>query len=126
MSLPRILDRLLELYGDVRPLRFTIVVPRRGVFITDMNWTPADFQVDVVLSVLAIDYLPLSLTAALGNDARYRSLVNDVSTDPIFTAAAQSLRIQNIGSSLPRAIMFVNPGCVKVLHQSVQSCRAPH
>ena len=125
MSLPRILDRLLELYGDVHPLRFTIVVPRRGVF-TDMNWTPADFQVDVVLSVLAIDYLPLSLTAALGNDGRYRSLVNDVSTDPIFTAVAQSLRIQNIGSSLPRAIMFVNPGCVKVLHQSVQSCRAPH
>lgn len=125
MSLPRILDRLLELYGDVHPLRFTIVVPRRGVF-TDMNWTPADFQVDVVLSVLTIDYLPLSLTAALGNDGRYRSLVNDVSTDPIFTAAAQSLRIQNIGSCLPRAIMFVNPGCVKVLHQSVQSCRAPH
>ena len=96
MSLPRILDRLLELYGDVHPLRFTIVVPRRGVF-TDMNWTPADFQVDVVLSVLAIDYLPLSLTAALRNDGRYRSLVNDVSTDPIFTAAAQSLRIHNIG-----------------------------
>jgi len=44
----------------------------------------------------------------------YRSLVNDISTDPIFLAAAAEVRIRDIGSRLPRAVMWVNPLSVKV------------
>ena len=44
----------------------------------------------------------------------YRSLVNDLSTDPIFLAAAAEVRIQNIGKRLPKGVMWVNPSSVKV------------
>merc|ERR1712230_42010 len=44
----------------------------------------------------------------------YRSLVNDISTDPIFLHAAAEVRIRDIGSRLPRAVMWVNPCSVKV------------
>jgi hypothetical protein len=44
----------------------------------------------------------------------YRSLVNDVSTDPIFRSAAAGIFIHDIGSRLPRAIMWINPASVKV------------
>jgi hypothetical protein len=44
----------------------------------------------------------------------YRSLVNDLSTDPIFLAAAAEVRIQNIGTRLPKGVMWVNPSSVKV------------
>ena len=44
----------------------------------------------------------------------YRSLVNDLSTDPIFLAAAAEVRIQNIGNRLPKGVMWVNPCSVKV------------
>ena len=44
----------------------------------------------------------------------HRSLVNDISTDPIFLAAAAEVRIRDIGTRLPKAVMWVNPSCVKV------------
>ena len=44
----------------------------------------------------------------------HRSLVNDISTDPIFLAAAAEARIRSIGTRLPKAVMWVNPSCVKV------------
>ena len=44
----------------------------------------------------------------------HRSLVNDISTDPIFLAAAAEVRIRDIGTRLPKAVMWVNPCCVKV------------
>jgi len=44
----------------------------------------------------------------------YRSLVNDMSTDPIFRSAAADIFIHDIGSRLPRAIMWINPASVKV------------
>lgn len=44
----------------------------------------------------------------------YRSLVNDISTDPIFLHAAAEVRIRDVGSRLPRAVMWVNPCSVKV------------
>ena len=44
----------------------------------------------------------------------HRSLVNDISTDPIFLSAAADVRIRDIGARLPRAVMWVNPASVKV------------
>jgi len=44
----------------------------------------------------------------------HRSLLNDFSTDPIFLAAAADVRIRDISSRLPRAVMWTNPGSVKV------------
>jgi len=40
--------------------------------------------------------------------------MNDISTDPIFLAAAAEVRIRDIGGRLPRAVMWVNPLSVKV------------
>ena len=44
----------------------------------------------------------------------HRSLVNDISTDPVFLAAAAEVRIRDVGGRLPRGVMWVNPGSVKV------------
>ena len=44
----------------------------------------------------------------------YRSLVNDISIDPIFVQAAADVRIRDIASRLPRGVMWCNPGSVKV------------
>ena len=48
----------------------------------------------------------------------HRSLANDLSTDPVFLAAAAEARIRDIGSRLPKAIMWVNPRSVKVQLES--------
>lgn len=61
----------------------------------------------------------------------YRSLVNDLSTDPIFLAAAAEACIRDIDSRLPKAIMWINPCSVKVqlessyLAEIIYSERAP-
>ena len=44
----------------------------------------------------------------------HRSLVNDISTDPVFLTAAAEVRIRDIGTRLPRGVMWVNPSSVKV------------
>jgi len=44
----------------------------------------------------------------------FRCLVNEISTDPIFLAAADDVRIRDIGGRLPRGVMWVNPSSVKV------------
>jgi len=44
----------------------------------------------------------------------HRSLVNDISSDPIFLAAAAHVHIKDISGRLPRAVMWANPGSVKV------------
>lgn len=44
----------------------------------------------------------------------HRSVINDFSTDPVILEAADSVRITDIGSRLPRAVMWMNPGSVKI------------
>ena len=44
----------------------------------------------------------------------HRCVINDFSVDPLIVAAAESVRIRNISSRLPRAVMWLNPGSVKV------------
>mmetsp|Transcript_7788 Transcript_7788/g.15448 ORF Transcript_7788/g.15448 Transcript_7788/m.15448 type:complete len:204 (+) Transcript_7788:73-684(+) len=44
----------------------------------------------------------------------HRSVINDFSTDPVILEAADAVRIRDITSRLPRAVMWLNPGSVKV------------
>mmetsp|Transcript_36797 Transcript_36797/g.115040 ORF Transcript_36797/g.115040 Transcript_36797/m.115040 type:complete len:172 (-) Transcript_36797:1225-1740(-) len=44
----------------------------------------------------------------------FRSIVNDVSTDPILLAAGEATRIRDIRSRLPQGVMWINPKTVKV------------
>ena len=44
----------------------------------------------------------------------YRSIMNDLKVDPLLLSAARYAEIEDIGKKLPRAVMFVNPGIVKI------------
>mmetsp|Transcript_7786 Transcript_7786/g.15446 ORF Transcript_7786/g.15446 Transcript_7786/m.15446 type:complete len:163 (-) Transcript_7786:153-641(-) len=44
----------------------------------------------------------------------HRSVINDWSTDPVILEAAAAVRIRDITSRLPRAVMWLNPDSVKV------------
>eukprot|EP00287_Rhodomonas_sp_CCMP768_P020262 CAMPEP_0202823586 /NCGR_PEP_ID=MMETSP1389-20130828/11777_1 /ASSEMBLY_ACC=CAM_ASM_000865 /TAXON_ID=302021 /ORGANISM="Rhodomonas sp., Strain CCMP768" /LENGTH=204 /DNA_ID=CAMNT_0049496581 /DNA_START=37 /DNA_END=651 /DNA_ORIENTATION=- len=44
----------------------------------------------------------------------HRSVINDFSTDPVIIEAADAVRISDIGARLPRAVMWLNPGSVKI------------
>eukprot|EP00286_Rhodomonas_abbreviata_P018940 CAMPEP_0181307374 /NCGR_PEP_ID=MMETSP1101-20121128/10843_1 /TAXON_ID=46948 /ORGANISM="Rhodomonas abbreviata, Strain Caron Lab Isolate" /LENGTH=168 /DNA_ID=CAMNT_0023413581 /DNA_START=125 /DNA_END=631 /DNA_ORIENTATION=+ len=44
----------------------------------------------------------------------HRSVINDFSTDPVILGAAKAVPIRDITSRLPRAVMWLNPGSVKV------------
>jgi protein Tob/BTG len=44
----------------------------------------------------------------------YRSISNDHRVDPLLVRAAMTAGIEDIADSLPNAVVWVNPGCVKV------------
>jgi hypothetical protein len=52
----------------------------------------------------------------------HRSVVNDLTIDPLLTSAAATARIRDVASRLPRAVLWINPGGVRV---QVEGERAP-
>ncbi len=52
----------------------------------------------------------------------HRSIVNDLTIDPLLTSAAATARIRDVASRLPRAVLWINPGGVRV---QVEGERAP-
>eukprot|EP00291_Cryptomonas_curvata_P009968 CAMPEP_0172187510 /NCGR_PEP_ID=MMETSP1050-20130122/21386_1 /TAXON_ID=233186 /ORGANISM="Cryptomonas curvata, Strain CCAP979/52" /LENGTH=147 /DNA_ID=CAMNT_0012861857 /DNA_START=501 /DNA_END=944 /DNA_ORIENTATION=- len=44
----------------------------------------------------------------------HRSVVNDLTIDPLLTSAAATARIRDVASRLPRAVLWINPGGVQV------------
>jgi hypothetical protein len=46
------------------------------------------------------------------------SLVNELSIDPIFVAAAGDVGIRDIARRLPRGVMWINPSSVKVQREN--------
>ncbi len=52
----------------------------------------------------------------------HRSVVNDLTIDPLLASAAATARIRDVSSRLPRAVLWINPGGVRV---QVEGERAP-
>jgi len=44
----------------------------------------------------------------------HRSIVNDLKIDPLLISAAATARIRDVASRLPRAVLWINPGAVRV------------
>jgi hypothetical protein len=44
----------------------------------------------------------------------YRATINDLTVDPLLIAAGESARISNVGNRLPKAVVWINPGAVRV------------
>ena len=44
----------------------------------------------------------------------HRSVINDLTTDPLLASAALAARIRDIAARLPRAVIWINPGSVRV------------
>jgi hypothetical protein len=44
----------------------------------------------------------------------FRSVINDLTVDPVLVAAGDSARISGVGNRLPKAVVWINPGAVRV------------
>jgi hypothetical protein len=44
----------------------------------------------------------------------HRSVVNDLTTDPLLVSSAMTARIRDVSTRLPRAVLWINPGNVRV------------
>jgi len=53
----------------------------------------------------------------------YRSVVKDLTTDQVLVSAAAAARIRDVAVRLPSAVLWINPGRVRV---QVEGERAPH
>ena len=50
-----------------------------------------------------------------------RSIINDLTIDPLLVEAAATARIRDIRSRLPQAVLWVNPSSVKVKMEDERS-----
>jgi hypothetical protein len=44
----------------------------------------------------------------------FRAVINDLTVDPLLVTAGEIARISNVGTRLPKAVVWINPGAVRV------------